>query len=69
LFKLVVNNVKSGSFGIEIMNLQGQILYRNVINDPSGFSEYIDLTKFGKGLYFLRINDGNKALVEKILIH
>jgi methionine-rich copper-binding protein CopC len=68
LFKLVVNNIKSGSLGIEIMNLQGQIIFKNVINDPTGFSEYIDLTKFGKGLYFLRINDGNKATVEKILI-
>ncbi|MCK4631110.1 MAG: T9SS type A sorting domain-containing protein, partial [Bacteroidales bacterium] len=69
LFKLVVNNVKSGSLGIEIMNMQGQIIFKNVINDPTGFSEYIDLTKFSKGLYFLRINDGNKATVEKILIH
>lgn len=68
LFKLVINNVKNESLGIEIMNLQGQILYRNVINDPTGFSEIIDLTKFGKGLYFLRINDGNKTMVEKILI-
>ena len=68
LFRLVVNNVKNESLGIEIINLQGQILYRNVINDPAGFSEIIDLTKFGKGLYFLRINDGNKTMVEKILI-
>ena len=68
LFKLTINDVKSGSPGIEIMNIYGQVLYRNVINDPTGFSESIDLTKFGKGLYFLRINDGNYTKVEKILI-
>jgi hypothetical protein len=68
LFKLLVTDVKSGSLGIEIMNIHGQILFRNVINDPNGFSESIDLTKIGKGLYLLRINDGNNTKVEKILI-
>jgi len=68
LFKLTINNVKSGRPGIEIMNIHGQILFRNVINDPTGFSESIDLTKFGKGLYLLRINDGNNTKVEKIMI-
>lgn len=68
LFKLIINNVKSGSPGIEIMNIHGQILFRNVINDPTGFSENIDLTKFGKGLYLIRIINGNNTKVEKILI-
>ncbi len=68
LFRLIVNNIKSGSPGIEIMNIHGQILFRNVINNPTGFSESIDLTKFGKGLYLLRINDGNNTKVKKILI-
>ena len=68
LFKLTINNFKSGRHGIEIMNIHGQILFRNVINDPTGFSESIDLTKFGKGLYLLRIIDGNNTKVKKILI-
>ena len=68
LFRLIVNNTKSESPGIEIMNIHGQILFRNVINNSTGFSKSIDLTKFGKGLYLLRINDGNNTKVEKILI-
>ena len=68
LFKLAISNVKSGSHGIEIMNIHGQILFKSVINDPAGFSESINLTNFGKGLYLLRINDGNSTKVEKILI-
>ena len=68
LFKLTINNVKSGSHGIEIMNIHGQILFKSVINDPAGFSKSINLTNFGKGLYLLRINDGNNTKVEKILI-
>ena len=68
LFRLVVNNTKSGSPGIEIMNIHGQILFRNVINNPAGFSKNIDLTRFGKGLYLLRIIDADKTLVKKILI-
>jgi len=68
LFRLIVSNTKSESPGIEIMNIHGQILFRNVINNSTGFSENIDITKFGKGLYLLRINDGNNTKVEKILI-
>ncbi|NQU81229.1 MAG: T9SS type A sorting domain-containing protein, partial [Bacteroidetes bacterium] len=68
LFKLTISNVKSGRHGIEIMNIHGQILFKSVINDPAGFSESINLTNFGKGLYLLRINDGNSTKVEKILI-
>ena len=45
-----------------------QILFRNIINDPIGFSENIDLTNFGKGLYLPRLNDGNNTKIEKILI-
>lgn len=53
---------------VEIMNIQGQIVYRDRIQVSSSRDESIDLSDKPSGLYFIRVTDGGKMKFRKILI-
>ena len=50
---------------IEIADISGQILYSE-INYENRIS--LDISKIGKGIYYLRIILGDKIIVKKIII-
>jgi hypothetical protein len=59
---------KNGYFNtIEIYNLIGErVFIKDGIKEQS--SETIDLSNFPKGIYFIKINDGEKTHTEKVVI-
>lgn len=51
------------------MNYQGKILYTSSKMNLTGkHSKQIDLTDFAKGIYYLRMNSGEKTSVKKVVI-
>jgi hypothetical protein len=52
---------------IEIFNLQGQKLYSNVAgNMPENFHTSIDISRFAKGVYMIRVQMGGKSILRKV---
>ncbi|MBL7893370.1 MAG: T9SS type A sorting domain-containing protein, partial [Bacteroidia bacterium] len=69
-FSLSLENIKSGTFEIEIRNLAGQLIYKSVIETASSEKniEEIDLGGQENGLYVMKISTRNNVLIKKVII-
>jgi hypothetical protein len=57
------------SFDIKIMNMAGQVLYTEKVENHSGqFDKTIDVSSFAKGVYILSLNGTRGIVTEKIII-
>jgi hypothetical protein len=65
LVNIEINNTRAQNLDIIVTNIQGQEVYRNAVKSAITHKEAIDLSKYGQGLYFLRVNDKVKKLVVK----
>jgi len=68
LFTLEMNASKAGTFNVEIINIQGQVVFTREINQDGFYKETIDISNNASGIYYLRINDGKNLKVSKIMI-
>ncbi|MCD4833727.1 MAG: Ig-like domain-containing protein [Bacteroidales bacterium] len=67
-FTLEMNASKAGTFNVEIINIQGQVVFTKEINQDGFYKETIDISNNASGIYYLRINDGKNLKVSKIMI-
>ncbi len=65
LFTLAVTNAQVLDLNILITNIQGQVVYQNLVKSVLTYEENIDLTQFAKGMYFLKVNNQVTKLVVK----
>jgi hypothetical protein len=65
LFTLSVSSAQSTDLNIRISNIQGQVVYRNEVKSALQHEEKIDLSRYAKGMYFLRVNNEVIKLVVK----
>ena len=57
------NNKFDSDLNIILTNLQGQVVYNNVIKSVGPYNEKVDVRNFSKGIYFLRINNSVQKLI------
>jgi len=56
-------------FEYTVMNYQGQVLLTKSLGEMGGFNiETINLDKYAKGMYYLRLNTDKKSTVQKIVV-
>lgn len=67
-FTLEMNASKAGTFNVEIINIQGQVVFTKEINQDGFYKETIDISDNASGIYYIRINDGKNLKVSKIII-
>ena len=63
----IVNTVNS-DLTISLTNIQGQVIYRNVVNKVLNHQETID-NQLATGLYFLTVNNGQEVKVQKVIVN
>ncbi|PLX15261.1 MAG: hypothetical protein C0597_09060 [Marinilabiliales bacterium] len=68
LFTLEMNTSKAGAFNVEIINIQGQVVYAKEIQQDGFYKDQIDISKEASGIYYIRINDGVNMKVSKVMI-
>ncbi len=68
VFNINVNTDKASDLSIELMNTQGQVIYKDAVNAVSKYNQSIDVQGFAKGVYFLRVNTGNEVRMNKVVI-
>ena len=68
LFTLEVNKLETTDLTIELMDVQGQIIYKNEVKSVTNYTEDIDASAFAKGIYYLRVNNGTDIKVQKVVI-
>ncbi len=53
---------------VDIMNIHGQIVYKDRIQVSSSRDESVDISNMPPGLYFIRVTEGDQMKFKKILI-
>ncbi|MFA6126550.1 MAG: T9SS type A sorting domain-containing protein [Bacteroidales bacterium] len=53
---------------LELINIQGQIVYRNVVKAVYSFQDEIDATRFVRGVYYLKASNGKELKIKKVVI-
>lgn len=66
-FTLEVVNASATDIGISLLNVQGQVIYRNQVKDVVQYSEIIG-DNLSKGIYFLRISDSREIKIQKVIV-
>ena len=67
-FTVSINNIKPIDMTIQLVNISGQVIYRNELKNIQIQNVEIDASNFAKGVYYLRINDGTNIKVVKVII-
>ena len=67
-FTLELNSNKAGDYRVEVINVQGQVVFAKEITQDGFYKETIDVANHGTGIYYVRINDGKETKVSKVMI-
>ena len=67
-FTVSVSNAEASDMTIELVNISGQVVYRNNVKAAYSYTEEIDASEFAKGVYYLKVNDGNGVKIEKVVV-
>jgi hypothetical protein len=68
-FKLNFNLKSKGSTEVNIVNIEGKSIYRDELPDFSGdYNKEIDISASPKGVYFVKIKQGDHAQLKKLVL-
>lgn len=67
IFTLEINKTESNKISVEILDITGKLVYRNDYPVMGTLKETIDLQNLNKGMYFLRVKEGEKISTVKIV--
>ena len=67
-FMISINSNNSEDIVVELVNIQGQHVYRKEINNVTNSVENIDISQFAKGIYYLRVNNGTDVAIRKVIV-
>jgi len=64
-----ISNAEASDLFLELVTISGQVVYRNEVKSVYSYIEDIDASSFAKGVYYLKVNNGEEVKIEKIVIH
>jgi len=67
-FTVNISNVEATDMTLELVNISGQVVYRNEVKAAYTYNEDIDATTFAKGVYYLKVNTAKGVKVEKVVV-
>jgi len=69
-FTLTFTTVEISDYTIQLNDVNGKIVYKNELTNFSGsFNKEFDITKSGKGEYFLSITNSKNQKIEKVIVY
>lgn len=69
-FNVTLNTHFKDVYKLECRNALGALVYKDVLNDFNGtYSKSIDITEFGKGIYFIRVSNSKNEYVKKMIVY
>jgi hypothetical protein len=68
VFTVNVTNPEATDMTIELVGINGQVVYRNEVKAAYSHNEEINASSFAKGVYYLKLNDGKGVKIEKVVV-
>ncbi len=69
LVNLKLNETKPSEYNLSVTNVLGQVILKKSIAFSGSQTEALDLSKFGKGVYFIRIENDKTTSQKKVVLH
>ncbi|WP_298550251.1 reprolysin-like metallopeptidase [uncultured Algibacter sp.] len=67
-FTIKLNASLSSQLNIQMVDLRGRVIYKNIYKDGGDFEETLNLVNVQSGMYILNISDGLRRSTKKIII-
>ncbi|MDO8971824.1 MAG: T9SS type A sorting domain-containing protein, partial [Saprospiraceae bacterium] len=67
-FTVSITNPEATDMTIELVNVSGQVVYRNEVKAAYSYNDEIDASQFAKGVYYLKVNNGKDVKIEKVVV-
>ncbi|MCD6333492.1 MAG: T9SS type A sorting domain-containing protein, partial [Bacteroidales bacterium] len=67
-FTVSISNAEISDLTLELVNISGQVVYRNEVKGVYSYTDKIDASEFAKGVYYLKVNNGEEVKVEKVVV-
>lgn len=67
-FRVAMDGVEPGQYTLELLNLQGQVVYGEVVNSGTTYNHSVDVSGIAKGVYTLVLNGPSGKSVKKLII-
>lgn len=67
-FTVSISNTEATDLTIELVNISGQVVYRNEVKSAYSYNDDIDATSFAKGVYYLKVSDSKGVNVKKVVV-
>ena len=67
-FNIVLNSKIEKDYTIELVNVQGQVVFTKSLNNVTTHKEEVNISSLGAGVYYLRTNDGENIHIEKVIV-
>ncbi len=67
-FTVSITNAEASDLILELVNISGQVVYRNQVKSVYSYNEQIDTGSLSSGIYYLRVNNGQESRVKKIVV-
>ena len=67
-FTIKLNNALSSDVNVEVYDLRGRNIYKNMYKNTGDFNEKIRLNNIQSGMYILNVSDGNRKSTRKIIV-
>ncbi|RLD56401.1 MAG: hypothetical protein DRJ01_15300, partial [Bacteroidetes bacterium] len=68
IFTISIKSNNSENIVVELVNIQGQHVYRKEINNVTNSVENIDISQFAKGIYYIKVNNGTDVAIRKVVV-
>ncbi len=65
---LTIDGMEGENLKVTVLNTQGKVVYTKKFTNSSLSREQIDLTGISKGLFFIRVENGDRTVVKRIVI-
>lgn len=67
-FTVKLNSFSNQDINIEVYDIRGRYIFNNSYTNTTDFSETINLNNAQAGVYLVKINDGDKQVVKRIVV-
>lgn len=67
-FNIAIDNKTAKNYTVEVINIQGKMVYSSSLKGSNSYNEKMNISSYGKGVYFVRIKTENNVIVKRIIV-
>jgi len=67
-FTLDFEGINNGTIEITVTDMNGKVLFSDIVRGKEKYSKEIDISSESKGVYFLNLRQGKKAVTKKLVV-